>query len=236
MQNIIAHIKFKISMNKILQINACVLYFRCLHITVHAPASSSSSARPTFSSPSTPAKIGDGATGISVKSKNTSNAKLSPILSATFAFDDHIRCMAAKQRLTKGREKARQRKMHQIAKLLELPGSVGPSCPSPTPSVNIHSLRQTAAARRSRAKAAPGSQTQSASTISSRSQTPKHTSKSSQEASAGPKPLQTPLFSVAGRIAGSSAFGSGRHSGQESSISPRIETDDEEEDINTRYV
>ena len=137
---------------------------------------------------------------------------------------------------TKGREKARQRKMHQIAKLLELPGSVGPSCPSPTPSVNIHSLRQTAAARRSRAKAAPGSQTQPASTMSSRSQTPKHTSKSSQEASAGPKPLQTPLFSVAGRIAGSSAFGSGRHSGQESSISPRIETDDEEEDINTRYV
>ena len=33
--------------------------------------------------------------------------------------------MAAKQRLTKGRIKARQRKMHQIAKLLELPGNIG---------------------------------------------------------------------------------------------------------------
>ena len=48
-----------------------------------------------------------------------------PLLSATFTFDDHIRCMAAKQRLTKGRIKARQRKMHQIAKLLELPGNIG---------------------------------------------------------------------------------------------------------------
>ena len=63
-----------------------------------------------------------------------------PLLSATFTFDDHIRCMAAKQRLTKGRIKARQRKMHQIAKLLELPGSVGPSCPSP-PTNNLSSMR-----------------------------------------------------------------------------------------------
>lgn len=44
----------------------------------------------------------------------------SPILSAKFIFDDHIRCMAAKQRLTKGRTKARQKKMGQIAQLLEL--------------------------------------------------------------------------------------------------------------------
>merc|ERR1712051_808517 len=59
-----------------------------------------------------------------------------PLLSATFTFDDHIRCMAAKQRLTKGRIKARQRKMHQIAKLLELPGNIGPACPSP-PTSNL---------------------------------------------------------------------------------------------------
>ncbi|KAL5292585.1 CLEC16A family protein [Megaselia abdita] len=45
-----------------------------------------------------------------------------PLLSARFQFDDHIRCMAAKQRLTKGRSKARQKKMHQIAHLLEMPG------------------------------------------------------------------------------------------------------------------
>lgn len=43
-----------------------------------------------------------------------------PILSGKFVFDDHIRCMAAKQRLTKGRTKARQKKMSQIALLLEI--------------------------------------------------------------------------------------------------------------------
>lgn len=47
-----------------------------------------------------------------------------PILSAKFIFDDHIRCMAAKQRLTKGRSKARQKKMYQIAQLLEIPGQI----------------------------------------------------------------------------------------------------------------
>lgn len=53
-----------------------------------------------------------------------------PILSAKFIFDDHIRCMAAKQRLTKGRSKARQKKMFQIAQLLEIPGQMNdPSFP-----------------------------------------------------------------------------------------------------------
>lgn len=46
----------------------------------------------------------------------------SPLLSAKFLFDDHIRCMAAKQRLTKGRSKARQKKMYQIAQLIEMSG------------------------------------------------------------------------------------------------------------------
>lgn len=41
-------------------------------------------------------------------------------LSAKFVFDDHIRCLAAKQRLTKGRSKVRLKKMHAIAKLIEL--------------------------------------------------------------------------------------------------------------------
>ncbi|XP_065203185.1 protein CLEC16A homolog isoform X2 [Planococcus citri] len=40
---------------------------------------------------------------------------------AKFLFDDHIRCMAAKQKLVKGRAKARKKKMMQIAKLLDLP-------------------------------------------------------------------------------------------------------------------
>ena len=74
-------------------------------------------------------------------------SKTAPLLSATFTFDDHIRCMAAKQRLTKGRIKARQRKMHQIARLLELPGNVGPTCPSP-PITNLSSVRQDAVSRK----------------------------------------------------------------------------------------
>ncbi|MFH4974493.1 hypothetical protein AB6A40_001202 [Gnathostoma spinigerum] len=41
-----------------------------------------------------------------------------PLLSAKFIFDDHIRCMAAKQRLTKGRQKARQFKLDLICDLL----------------------------------------------------------------------------------------------------------------------
>lgn len=60
-----------------------------------------------------------------------------PILSAKFIFDDHIRCMAAKQRLTKGRSKARQKKMFQIAQLLEIPGQLNdaafPSLGTPGP-------------------------------------------------------------------------------------------------------
>jgi len=75
---------------------------RCLHVTVHKPSSNGHK----------------GGTPV-------------PLLAATFTFDDHIRCMAAKQRLTKGRSKARQRKMHLIASLLELPSSVGAACPSP---------------------------------------------------------------------------------------------------------
>lgn len=47
-------------------------------------------------------------------------ANRSPVLSAKFIFDDHIRCMAAKQRLTKGRTKARQKKMMKLAQLLEI--------------------------------------------------------------------------------------------------------------------
>lgn len=48
------------------------------------------------------------------------SANRTPILSAKFIFDDHIRCMAAKQRLTKGRTKARQKKMLKLAQLLEI--------------------------------------------------------------------------------------------------------------------
>ena len=49
------------------------------------------------------------------------HAKPVPLLSARFVFDDHIRCMAAKQRLSKGRVKARQLKMQMIERLLDIP-------------------------------------------------------------------------------------------------------------------
>lgn len=41
-------------------------------------------------------------------------------LTLKFIFDDHIRCMAAKQRLSKGRLKARQRRIRQIARLIDV--------------------------------------------------------------------------------------------------------------------
>ncbi|XP_071813378.1 protein CLEC16A-like isoform X3 [Apostichopus japonicus] len=53
------------------------------------------------------------------------HAKSTPILNARFQFDDHIRCMAAKQRLTKGRQKTRQAQMMAISDLLEIPHSSG---------------------------------------------------------------------------------------------------------------
>lgn len=65
-----------------------------------------------------------------------------PILSAKFIFDDHIRSMAAKQRLTKGRTKARQKKMYQIAQLLEIPQLND----SPTP-IYTSMLRESRTAR-----------------------------------------------------------------------------------------
>ena len=52
------------------------------------------------------------------------HAKPLPLLSARFTFDDHIRCMAARQRLTKGRMRSRQRKMQMIARLLQLPATL----------------------------------------------------------------------------------------------------------------
>ncbi|KAB7506999.1 Protein CLEC16A, partial [Armadillidium nasatum] len=90
---------------------------RVLHITIHRPSASSFvQGRPA-----------------------------SPLLAAKFIFDDHIRCMAAKQRLTKGRLKARQRKLHQIARLLELPNNLQP-CPSP-PAHALSTMRQEAQRR-----------------------------------------------------------------------------------------
>lgn len=74
-----------------------------------------------------------------------------PILSAKFIFDDHIRCMAAKQRLTKGRTKARQKKMNQIAQLLEISDQQLKSTIAPTsPSAVLPSLRPGSASKLAR--------------------------------------------------------------------------------------
>ncbi|XP_045497354.1 protein CLEC16A homolog isoform X3 [Colias croceus] len=71
---------------------------RCLHLTIHKPRV--------------------GATGVSPRTV---------LLRAKFKFDDHIRSMAAKQRLTKGRTKSRQKKMQQIGRLLEVSGISAPT-------------------------------------------------------------------------------------------------------------
>lgn len=55
------------------------------------------------------------------KPASSQHARPVPLLAARFIFDDHIRCMAAKQRLTKGRIKARQQKMQMIERLLDIP-------------------------------------------------------------------------------------------------------------------
>ncbi|XP_071745373.1 protein CLEC16A homolog isoform X2 [Lepeophtheirus salmonis] len=91
---------------------------RCLHITVHRPS-------------------------LERGSKHNE-----PIMSSSFTFEDHIRCMAAKQTLTKGRAEARQKKMQQIVELLELPDSLNPVITPSTVSVNLHSLRVEAAQQR----------------------------------------------------------------------------------------
>lgn len=68
---------------------------RSLHVTVH---------RASSAAPSKPFSVQD------------SPARSRPLLSGRFIFDDHIRCMAAKQRLGKGRYQARQEKMLTIAR------------------------------------------------------------------------------------------------------------------------
>ncbi|XP_028967494.1 protein CLEC16A [Galendromus occidentalis] len=87
---------------------------RALNITIHRSCST---------------KIGSMAT----HSKSTLRPpKRPPLLAAKFIFDDHIRCMAAKQKLSKGRLRARQKKMQQIAKLLDM--NISSTSPSGAPS------------------------------------------------------------------------------------------------------
>lgn len=80
---------------------------RCLHVTVHGPSritaagvaatgtagGGRSSSRPSFASPS-PTSSHPNLRLTSAAAKSSA----APLLSAKFLFDDHIRCMAAKQR------------------------------------------------------------------------------------------------------------------------------------------
>ncbi|CAJ0600555.1 unnamed protein product [Cylicocyclus nassatus] len=65
---------------------------------------------------------------IVVEGQPTRQRKRQALLTARFVFDDHIRCMAAKQRLTKGRQTARGLKLQAICDLLGVPriGSASP--------------------------------------------------------------------------------------------------------------
>nr|XP_026487197.1 protein CLEC16A homolog isoform X2 [Vanessa tameamea] len=89
---------------------------RCLHLTIHKPRIGAHGALPR-----------------------------TVLLRAKFKFDDHIRSMAAKQRLTKGRTKSRQKKMQQIGRLLEVSGV---SAPAPAPRHRPLFARPALAARR----------------------------------------------------------------------------------------
>lgn len=56
---------------------------------------------------------------ITVHSHSSTNRK--PALSARFQFEDHIRCVAARQCLQRNKENLRLAKMTRVAKLLHLP-------------------------------------------------------------------------------------------------------------------
>ncbi|THD23083.1 hypothetical protein D915_006021 [Fasciola hepatica] len=74
---------------------------RCLHVNINQPGHLSSVA--CYEPP------------------NGSNQRLSskPLLCARFLFEDHIRCMTARQMLLRGREMARETKLRKIATLLD---------------------------------------------------------------------------------------------------------------------
>lgn len=67
----------------------------------------------------TPDKEDSRSLNITIKKSNLSG-KPNIILNSVFTFDDHIRCMAAKQHLVRARDRARRMKLEKIAQLLDL--------------------------------------------------------------------------------------------------------------------
>lgn len=86
--------------------------------------------------------------------------KRHPVLTAKFIFDDHIRCMAAKQRLTKGRQTARGLKLQAICSALGVP-RIDPATMTSSPRMNPFRIVK---------GCAPGSVRKTVSTSSSSSQ------------------------------------------------------------------
>lgn len=76
----------------------------------------------------TPDKEDSRSLNITIK-KSTQSGKPYILLNSTFTFDDHIRCMAAKQHLVRARERARRMKLEKIAQLLNLSTNSGPQKP-----------------------------------------------------------------------------------------------------------
>ncbi|KAH8864226.1 Protein CLEC16A like [Schistosoma japonicum] len=77
---------------------------RCLHVTIHAPG------HLTCRNSSPGQLIG-----------NNNNNNKSPIMVAKFLFQDHIRCMTARQLLSRGKTVVEQTKLRKIASLLDFP-------------------------------------------------------------------------------------------------------------------
>ncbi|CAH8671970.1 unnamed protein product [Schistosoma rodhaini] len=78
---------------------------RCLHVTIHAPGH-------LTCQNSSPGRL--------FSNINNTNSK-SPIMVAKFLFEDHIRCMTARQLLSRGKTVVEQTKLRKIASLLDFP-------------------------------------------------------------------------------------------------------------------
>lgn len=63
---------------------------------------------------------------ITIKKTNVAHGnKADIVLNSVFTFDDHIRCMAAKQHLVRARDRARRMKLEKIAQLLDINTAAG---------------------------------------------------------------------------------------------------------------
>ena len=67
----------------------------------------------------TPEKEDSRSLNITIKKSNLNGTPVI-VLNSVFTFDDHIRCMAAKQHLVRARDRARRMKLEKIAQLLDI--------------------------------------------------------------------------------------------------------------------